>query len=536
MESIYKNGKIYTLNKKQCVEAMYIKDGYIKDIGTNEYILQTYPNSETNDLEGRCVIPGFNDSHLHFISPVNIELFDVRSIDDLVNMTLAQVPSELDENEWIIGRGWNHDYFDTNTIPTRYDLDRISTTHPVCLIRACGHIAVINSKALALLNISKENIPSIDGGLFNVDENGEPNGLVTEFAVDYVKSHFNKPSIARIKEIILENGKRLLSEGITSIQTDDFMSVANVEFENILQAYQELNDENKLPLRIYEQCQLPEYETLKRFLDYGYRTGQGNDFFKIGPLKLLLDGALGARTAWMSKPYHDDASTTGIATYDMEVFTNLVNYAHQEGMQIAVHGIGDQAIKQIIDTYIKAQNNFTRADARHGIVHVQITEREDLVKMADHRILAYVQPIFLHYDQHIVEERVGKELASTSYNFKTLRDLNAPTSFGTDSPVEPTNPFNNLYCAITRKDLSGTQQHGWNESECFTLEEALDAYTTQSAYASFEEGKKGKLLPDMLADFIILSDDIFEIDTEQIKELSVLKTVVNGEVRFTKQA
>jgi len=534
MEQIYYNGRIYTMKGEQEVQALYIKDGLIHDIGSDEYILKTYPNVDKTDLNKQCVIPGINDSHMHLISPVSIELFDARSINDVVEMTNLQVSPDLEDNEWIVGRGYNHDYFDVKEMPKKEDLDKISTTHPVCLIRACGHIGAVNSKALEMLNVTKDSQPHIDGGFFNTDENGEPNGIVTEFALDYVKSFFNKPSVNRIKETIVNKTNRLLSEGITSIQTDDFMSFTNVDFTEIIQAYEELVKENNLNVRIYQQSQLPELETLQRFLDLGYKTGYGDDFFRIGPLKLLLDGALGARTAWMSKPYADEPTTKGMATYDMPVFNQLIETGHNGGMQIAVHAIGDQSIKQVTQSYIDVQNKNMRNDARHGIVHVQISELSDIERMANHRILAYIQPIFVHYDQHIADDRVGKQLASTSYAWKTMRDLGVVAPFGTDSPVEPTNPYNCMYCAITRKDLSGTQDKGWNEQECVSRWEALDSYTSVSAFASFDENKKGKLLPGMFADFVVLSDNYFEIDVEKIKDLTAVTTVVNGQVKYQK--
>ncbi len=525
MKTRYYNGIIYPTMEASPVSEMIVENDMIVSIGqTNENQFD-----KEVDLNGRTVIPGLNDSHMHLIASARllkqIDCTKATSIDSLIEQTINQVK---EGNGWIAGRGWNQDYFDAPVMPTRYDLDRISTTRPICLIRACGHIAVVNSVALDRLNIKKGHIPTIEGGVIYQDEQGEPNGQFSEFALEIVYKELGVPTKETLKELILEGANQLVSMGVTSVQSDDFKCFSNMPFQMVIDAYTELAQEQKLPIRVYQQCLLPQQPLLQSFIDAGYHTGYGSDYYRLGPLKLLIDGSLGARTAWLSRPYHDDPSTSGVATYDLKQFETIGHMAHEHGMQLAVHTIGDQAATTALSLFERL--NQGENSQRHGLVHAQITTMEQLQQIAKQRILAYVQPIFLHYDQHMVEDRVGPELAKTSYHFKTLMTLGAPVSYGTDSPVESFNPWDNIYCAMTRKDLNGNGP--WHPNEGVTLKEALHCYSVEGAYASFEEQRKGCLTPGMLADFIVLDQPIFELDPEQIRATTVWMSVVGGIVRY----
>ncbi|MDF9867576.1 putative amidohydrolase YtcJ [Bacilli bacterium PM5-3] len=539
MKNAYINGIIHTMNDHRVVEAMLVDDEKIKNIGTTKEILELVDdNTQVIDLEQKVVIPGFIDSHLHGLlssqKMSQVDLSQAKSIDDLVNITKDTMPKNLKDGDWVIGRGWNQDYFDIKKFPTKDDLDRISTDVPICLIRACIHICVVNSKALEIINLDKNNLPQLSDGEIYTDENGDLNGLFSETALTYVYSNFPKLALNDIKELILNFNKHLNSEGITSIQTDDFTALPGVEYHEVMQAYQELAKDKKLTVKVYQQCLLPKVNLLKDFLAKGYRTKQDFGFYRIGPLKLLLDGSLGARTAVIEGGYADAPEEKGISTYDDNELYELGKIAQENDLQMAIHGIGDGATNQIMRLYSRLNKEMPKDNSRHGIVHCQITETPALEQIAKEKVVVYAQPIFLHYDIHIVDSRVGAKKGKTSYAFKTLMDKGVSVSMGTDSPVEPTNPFNNIYCAITRKDLNNTFDKGWNEHECLSVYEAIRAYTYEGAYQSFEEDYKGTLEVGKVADFAVLNQDIFSVDVEDIPKTQVLKTVVNGKLVYTK--
>ena len=538
MDTILYNGKIYTLDNRGTVaEAIYIKGNKIAFIGENEEALR-FKNKDTKliDLEGKMAVPGFNDSHMHLLSygytATKIELNSAKSIEDLILLGKERLNSgNLKKGDWILGRGWNNDYFDDNRLPTRYDLDKITTDSPICYTRVCGHILVVNSKALEIVGIDR-NSPQVPGGKFDLDENGEPLGIFRENAMDIIYSAIPDPDIESIKSMILKCSEDAVKQGITSIQTDDFEQLPKKDYEKIIKAYLELIDEGKLKVRVYEQCLLPDVKKLKNFLEKGYTTGWGNEYFKIGPLKLLADGSLGARTAYLTEPYNDDNSTSGIPVFSQEEMDELVLTAHNGGMHVAIHGIGDGAMYMACESIEKALKENPREDHRHGIVHCQITDMKLMNKFKELNLVAYVQPIFLHYDMHIVEDRIGKERARYTYNWKRMIDMGIHVAGGSDCPVEKFDILPNLYSAITRKDLNGYPENGWLPDQKLTVDEALRIFTVEGAYASFEEDIKGTLEVGKLADIVVLEKNLFDIEPEEIKDVKVDLTIMDGKIVY----
>ncbi|MEG0283172.1 MAG: amidohydrolase [Erysipelotrichales bacterium] len=532
------NGKIHTMNSDEIVEAILIDNDKISMVGTTNNIMEYVSNKdEIIDLEGHVVIPGLNDSHLHALLTAQkmqqIDLCNARSTTDLINITQNNWPDDLKQGDWVIGRGWNQDYFDVKEFPTKDDLDKISTETPICLIRACIHICVVNSKALEIINLDKNNLPQLDDGKIYIDDNGDLNGLFSEGALGYVYSNLPILEVDDIKDLIVRFADHVNAQGITSVQSDDFTALPGVQYETIMKAYQELDTEGKLNLKVYQQCLLPKVDLLQDFINKSYHISEGFNNYRIGPLKLLLDGSLGARTAVLEGNYHDE-DINGISIYNDEELFSLGNIAQNNNIQMAIHGIGDGAINQILDLYEKLEKENPKEDLRHGIVHCQITEAVALKRIRDINAVVYAQPIFLHYDIHMVEDRVGVEKARTSYAFKTLIEEGVSLSLGTDSPVESTSPFHNIYCAVARKDLSGNMIHSWNEKECLSVQQAVYAYTYEGAYQSFEENIKGSLEVGKQADLIVLNQDIFNIDFENINDTEVLKTMLDGKLIYSK--
>lgn len=533
MPTVYKNGAVYTGAPSLAQAFVVAEDGRFAFAGGNEDALAfAGPGAAVKDLSGRFVCAGFNDSHMHLLNyGYSLQVADLSAHTGSLGEVLSAMRAFLDARgyapgEWVRGRGWNHDYFaDGRRFPTRWDLDQVSTRHPVLIVRACGHACVVNSKALELIGVTR-NTAQVPGGLFETDERGEPNGVFRENALGLVYGSLPVPTVTELKTMLLEAQGALNRCGVTSCQTDDLAAFANVPYTDVLQAFRQLEALEQMTVRVYEQSQFSDAASLRAFLDAGYHTGWGGPWFKIGPLKLLADGSLGARTALLSRDYADLPGQRGMAIYAPEELDSLVALAHGHGMQVAIHAIGDGALDQVLAAYEKALDARPRADHRHGVVHCQITRPRQLEKFKALGLHAYVQPIFLDYDLHIVRQRVGDELAATSYAFKTLLDSGVWTSFGTDCPVEPPRALACIQCAVTRRTLAGSGPY--RPEEAFTVRQALDSYTIHGAHASFEEKEKGRIAPGMRADFVVLGQNPFTTDPAALGDIPVCATYVDG--------
>jgi len=530
MKTAYINGRVYA-GELPLKEAFLVENGKFTAVGSREEIL-ALGTDITVDLEGSFVCAGFNDSHMHVLnlgqalSVAPLHLY-TRSLQEMVLCLQQMQPGR---GGWILGRGWNQDFFtDASRMPNRWDLDAVSVEFPVCAVRACGHAMVVNSKALDLLGITAAT-PQIPGGEI-VMEKGVPNGVLFDNAMDLVYQAVPAPTKADIKAMLLAACRMLNSYGITSCQSDDYCVFQNVPWVLINEAYREMEADGELTVRVYEQANFNNLPALAQFVEAGNVTGSGTDFFRIGPLKMLGDGALGARTAYLTKPYADDPSTCGLSVFTPEEFDTVIGYANAHNMQVAVHCIGDGCLDLVLNSIEKALTEHPRADHRHGIVHCQITRPDQLEKIARMDLHVYAQSIFLDYDLHIVEDRVGKELAQSSYSWKTLMGKGVTVSNGSDCPVELPNVMGGIQCAVTRCDLKGCGPY--LPEEAFTIQEALDSFTKIGAKASFEESIKGEIKSGMLADFVVLGGNPFEANPDKLKDIPIIATYLGGKRVFS---
>lgn len=531
MKTIYYNAKVYTGTLPLCEAFIVENDTFIFSGSSAEALAQRGETDKAVDLSGAFVCAGFNDSHMHLLGYGNT-LMNARleqhtqSLADVLQCLTDFVAQCAPRTGWIMGRGWNQDYFtDEQRMLNRYDLDKVSAERPVCAVRACGHALAVNSKALELLGITAQT-PQVEGGEIGM-ENGEPNGLFFDNAMDLVYSSMTAPDKDSLKEMIRSACRALNAYGVTSCQSDDYCVFSSLPWQSVNEAFGELEAEGELTVRVYEQANFMDADSLRGFIDAGNRTGKGTDRFKIGPLKMLGDGALGPRTAFLSRPYADAVDTCGIPVFSQETFDEMISLANREGMQVAIHAIGDACLDRVLSAINKALSEHPREDHRHGIVHCQITREDQLHKIAEKKLHVYAQSIFLDYDIAIVTERVGADRAATSYSWKTLMDLGATVSNGTDSPVEQPFALGGIQCSVTRSNLRNDIAP-YLPHEAFTVQEALDSYTTHGAYASFEENIKGRIKPGMLADFVVLEGDPFAVDPHHIKDIKVLATYLGG--------
>lgn len=529
MDLILYNGQIFSMeNEHSIYQAISMKNGLITHIGDdNEILKHKSDNTVLIDLNKKLVFPGFNDSHMHLmgygaaLSQVDLSL--AVSVEDVIKITKQFIESNnIESGSWVLGRGWNQDNFQNPIIPNQNDLDQISSSHFIFLRRACGHIGCSNSTVLDLLNLSSE-LTYTDGGEYGM-------GIFKENAMDLVTSHFPEPSIEEMKNWIVKGSKVLNSYGITSVQSDDLCVLPTNLSKDTFKAFQELSEASELSVRVYEQSLFRTKENLEIFIKNGYKQNEGNAFFKNGPLKILGDGSLGARTAWLKTPYSDDPTTSGISMYSQSDLDDYILFAQKHNIASAVHCIGNQMLDCALNSIEKAQNIYPNSKLRHGIVHCQITSFSQLERMKRLNVIAYVQPIFLDYDIHIVRERVGYELSLSSYNWRTMMDLNIRTSFGSDAPVETPDPIKGIHCAVTRKDLANKPRNGYLKDQSLSVYEAIHNYTVEGAFSSYEENVKGKLLPEYLADCVVLTGNIFD----DILESSVEMTILNGKIIYKK--
>ncbi len=524
MRTVYHNARVYT-GQLPLQQAFSVEDGRFCFVGSNEDAMKL--EGEKVDFQGAFVCAGFNDSHMHILNygqaltmaPLAAH---TGSLEELIACLKDSRPGR---GGWILGRGWNQDFFaGEKRMPTRWDLDQVSRVYPVCAVRACGHALAVNSRALELLGITGDT-PQPEGGEI-VLEQGQPNGIFFDNAMDLILLRLPSPGKEELREMIRVACQELNRHGITSCQSDDYCVFQNLPWQTVNQVFQEMEATGELTVRVYEQANFTNLAALEGFVRSGNHTGTGTPMFRMGPLKMLGDGALGARTAFLSIPYEDDPTTRGLSVFPAQTFDTLIGYAHRHGIQCAIHCIGDACLDLVLSAIEKALAQWPRKNHRHGIVHCQITRPDQLRKMADLGLHIYAQSIFLDYDIHMVYQRVGQTLASTSYSWKWLLDHGCSISNGSDCPVEQPNVLGGIQCGVTRQDLQGFGPY--LPDQAFTVQEALDSFTSAGAWASFEEDLKGQIQPGMLADFVVLEEDPFGAEPERIKDIRIIATYLEG--------
>ncbi len=529
------NAKVY-LERDKFAQAVLIRENAIASVGENDDILALAgEGARVIDCGGRAALPGFNDAHIHLASygmtMKQVYITDCDSEDELVRRCKAFIEENPEQcAKGLKGNGWNQDFFPSKRIPTRQILDRISTDIPIVLSRVCGHVVIANTKAIEMAGMSAST-PQPPDGSFGVEEDGYPNGIFNEN-----HSHLNgvipDPSEAEIEAAFIRAMKYAVSRGLTSVQSND----ARGPLENIDRFYnlaRRLNDEGKLILRYRHQTCFKSPEDFKRSLEEGeYSKGKyGDGLLQLGPLKLFKDGGLGGRTCYMRQDFLDDPGNRGISTMTPETMDQYCRLADEHDVQVVTHVIGDLAADETLDAYEKILRNGENP-LRHGLIHLQISDTPILERIARYGVTVFYQPVFLQYELHIVELRVGKELASTSYAFGQADRLGIHTAYSSDAPVEQCDPLQSVYCAVTRQDFKGDPPGGFAPHQKVDLFTAIDAFTLGSAYCEFEEERKGRIKPGWLADVVVFDRDIFAIEPKELLDTNVFMTIVDGKIVY----
>ena len=547
METLYINGNVHTMEKSLPIATAFIvKDHKFSFVGTEEEAKRYLDGKGTFrggadkvvDLEGRMVLPGFNDSHMHFIhyakSLRSVNLVGTRSIAELKERMKAGLKTRKPEDfSWFEGEGWNHDYFqDEKRFPNKFDLDEVTGNIPTMIMRTCFHIGVLNTAAMEVIGLNRETAKKY-GSLVGLLPNGEPDGVIKEGLLNEMKVRTSSLNRSLLKEIIITAQEKALAQGITSIQSDDIGYLTKSDYDLLFQALRELEAAGELRIRLGEQCLLEKPSGIKAFFEKGYGFGWGSEKARVTSIKVLSDGSLGARTAALRTPYADDINTKGLALLTQEELDELVLVAHKNNCPTAIHGIGDRAIEMSLNAIERAKREYPDCHCRHGIVHCQITDEALLNRFKTLDVLAFIQPIFIDYDMNIVEDRVGLELAKTSYAWKTMIQKGIHVSIGTDCPVEAFDTMPNIYAAVARKKITGDKTKTYLPEERLSMEEVLYAYTMEGAYASGEEHIKGGIAKGKLADFIVLDRDLFKLSRdEEILDAQVVSTYLDGKLVY----
>ena len=531
------NGVFATMDSARPLAHAAVVDGayfaYVGEEAEARDFLRAFAGErvEEVDLGGKFVVPGFNDSHLHFIHYVkaclSVDLFGCTSLTEVQDRLRRGLEGfDGTSGRWLMGEGWNHELFtDGRRFPNRHDLDAVSREAPILILRGCFHVGAVNTKGLELLKLTRERAGKY-GDFLELDENGEPTGVLKENLLDDVKGALPSIGLADLLEQVKRAQYDFFAEGLTSLQTDDFKYAPDEAPYALMDGLRALSERGELKLRLAEQALLTEPETLDEFFRRGMAQYGGGTGFRISTVKILADGSLGGRTAYMQEPYADDPTTRGIPIYEQRELDALVETAHRHGMPAAIHAIGDGGAEMALTAFQRAEERCPWHRPRHGLVHCQVMTEEQLRRMKALGITAFVQPVFINGDMHIAAARLGEARLNGSYAWGTMERLGIPTAYGTDCPVEQLRPLDGIYCAVTRRDFEGNGP--FLPGEAVRVEQALYAYTVGGAYASGEEGVKGRIRPGMLADFTVLDRNLFTIPPETIRETRVLATYVGG--------
>lgn len=522
------NGNVHTGSKAQPrARAIAVSGNKIIAIGDDAQI-RALAGSKTRviDAGGKTVIAGFNDAHVHFLETgqqlSSVDLRDAKTPQEFVARIKA-FAEKLPKGRWILGGKWDHENWTPNALPTAALIDAATPDNPVFIDRLDGHMALANSVALKLAGVDK-NTKEVDGGEIVRDASGNPTGVLKDAAMSYVNRVIPDPSFEQRIEAAQAATDHAASLGVSSVQ--------DVSAGRDVGVYQELLRRGTLKTRVYGCSELNGY---KRWADTGVRHAFGDAMLRVGCLKGYADGSLGSTTAWFFEPYLDAPNSSGLAMADVTTtMRQTIQEADKAGLQVRIHAIGDRANATILDHFKSVADADGPQDRRFTIEHAQHVRLEDLKRFASQNVVASMQPFHIIDDGRWAWKRLDEKRLKGTYAFRTILDSGGVLAFGSDSPVAPINPLWGVYGAVTRRTLDDKNPGGWIPEQKISVEEAVRAFTWGSAYAEFQENWKGTLEPGKLADFVILSHDIFTIDPVRIREVTVLKTVVDGKIVFEK--
>ncbi|MBC7186490.1 MAG: amidohydrolase [Calditrichaeota bacterium] len=528
------NGKVWTVNARQpLAEAVAVQDDKIVAVGNTADILARRDSRTTViDAQGRLVMPGFNDAHLHFRSGgaalLQVVLDGCRAPEEVQQRVAAKV-AELGPGQWVTGRGWDHTLFNKGVWPDKSLLDKVSPDNPVYLTRVDGHVGWANSLALARAGITRQTPDPPGGQIVRDPSTGEPTGILKEAASSLVARVVPPPTAEQEREAVrkaLAEARRL---GVTSVQDNSGVSSVGL--------YREFLERGELTVRVTEWLDFglaAQPALLQKVYRENLRLCDGR-YLRLGLLKGFVDGTLGSRTAYFFEGYQDEPANVGIPQIDQEKLTAMVCTADSLGFQVGLHCIGSRANWMALNAFEEAQGRFGVRDRRHRLEHAQVLRLVDIPRLAELGVIASMQPTHCTSDMRWAEQRIGHERCKGAYAWRRILDAGGKICFGTDWPVEPLDPMRGLYSAVTRQSIDTHEPPGgWFPDQRLTIEEAIYLYTLGAAFAEFQEQAKGSIEPGKYADIIVLSKDLLSIPPEEILTTEVVLTIVGGKVVYQK--
>lgn len=529
VERILINGRVITAAGGGArASALAIYGGRVVAVGADAAMRALAgPATVVEDLGGRTVIPGLVDAHVHWQWTASamqaVDVFEVPTKDAALAAVAERVKA-TPPGVWIRGHGWAQDLWPDRRFPTAADLDAVAPDNPVYLLGKSAHVAWVNTAALAAAGITADTPDPHGGSIHRAD--GVPSGILLEApAMGLVTRVIPELTPEEIAEQMLAAQAKAHAQGLTGIH--------DLDDPDALAAFQILKARGALSLRVTKYIN-------KGYLDAaitsGLRFGFGDDWVRIGGLKLFADGALGPRTAWMLDPYEGEPGNVGIVVTDPAEMLELATRATLSGLPTAIHAIGDRAVREVLGVFaavrqVEAAHGIPRTARRHRVEHVQVIHRDDVARLADLDLIASMQPLHATSDAATADRYWG-ERAALSYNARVQADAGARLVFGSDTPIEPFNPLAGIHAAVTRQRPDGTLGAGWRTEACLTVDEALAAYTTGAAYCAGLEGRQGKLLPGYFADLVVLDADPYTVDPAALYRLGVVGTMVDGVWRY----
>lgn len=526
MRRLWYHGKVDTMVPGQPrQEAVGVENGTIVFVGSDRDAL-ALPWDEKHDLNGRQVLPGFNDTHMHLLLYAlfrdSLPLTGVSSIRDIIAQGRARLAKT--GAPYLLGMGWNQETLAEGRMPTRADLDQISREVPVCLLRCCAHVAACNTPML-------ERLKTLTGVEAQVlDQVDFDQGLLREEAMRLYMQVVPPLSDGQVKDLIRKGQADANAKGLTCVHSDDLQVLPGMDPIRLTKLFREMEQDGELTVRVYEQCLLSP-EDFSRFLPHRSPLDDRTSLFRTGPRKLLQDGSLGARTALLRDGYQDDPNWKGVAVHSPQELEELIGAAHRARMDVAVHTIGDGALEQLCLAVEHLQALDPWPQARHGAVHAQITDPALLARMKALGLQAYIQPIFIEADMGIITQRVGEARARNCYNWRSMLELGLAVSGGSDCPVEPFDVLDNLRAAVTRQDRAG--ERVYLPEQALSLEEGLSLFTSRAAWCSRDEKVRGQLCPGMQGDLVILEGDLSAVPPQELPKVSIAETVLGGKTVFS---
>jgi len=505
-------------------EAVASRDGRILAVGSNVEIAGLVgKDTEVISVPGSMLLPGFIDTHVHFIdggsSLASVQLRDAKTPEEFAER-ISDYAAGIEPGEWIRHGAWDHENWG-GELPNRTWVDAMTPDNPVWIYRLDGHMALANSLALHLAGVDADT-PDVDGGAIVRGAGDRPTGILKDNAMSLVESVAPVSSKAQLDREAAAAMAYLASNGVTSAHDmAGFESMAT---------YRRAQANGTLTTRLYSVVPLSQWERLR---DEVTRNGRGDEWLRIGGLKGFMDGSLGSHTAAFLEPFTDAPEDRGFLVNDLDEMRAWIVAADAAELQVMVHAIGDSAIRDLLDLYLDAEEANGARDRRFRIEHAQHIHPQDIERFAVQKVIASMQPYHAIDDGRWADKVIGKERAQTTYAFRSLIEGGGHVSFGSDWFVAPATPLEGIYAAVTRRTLDDANPEGWVPSQKISVEQALHAYTTEAAYASFEEDIKGMLKPGMLADFVLLDRDLTRLAPETIRDARVLKTIVGGRVVFS---